>query len=173
MSNGLERVTQIPFHRPVLMIHKNLRLAEVSGEAFTGVLADPKGTLFQTLYARTLHYLLDSAVELRGGERIHSEGEFAWDSKVPLRAIRYSLPEFIDYRDPLWFQKRAPYAHYVIEGSNDGKTWTVLADRSHGPWRGTQTDFIPSATVRRVRFRGSFSNGDPFQVKDVVAFRAE
>ena len=173
MSNGLERVTQLPFHRPVLMIHKNLRLAEVSGEAFTGVLADPKGTLFRTLYARTLHYLLDSAVELRGGESVQSGVEFAWEPSAPLRAVRYSLPEFIDYQDPLWFQKRAPYAHYVIEGSNDGKTWTVLADRTHGPWRGTQTDFLPLANVRRVRFRGSFSNGEPFLVKDIVAFRAE
>ncbi len=178
MSNGLDRVTQVPFHRPVLMIHKNLRLAEVSGEAFTGVLADPQGTLFRTLYARTLHYLLDSAVELRSGERVQpnqsaSGIEFGWESPAPLRAIRYSLPEFIDYQDRLWFQKRAPYAHYVIEGSNDGKTWTMLADRSHGPWRGTQTDFVPPATVRKVRFRGSFSNGQPFRLRDVVAFRAE
>jgi hypothetical protein len=178
MSNGLERVTQVPFHRPVLMIHKNLRLAEVSGEAFTGVLADPQGTLFRTLYARTLHYLLDSAVELRGGERVQpnqsdSGIEFGWESPLPLRAIRYSLPEFIDYQDRLWFQKRAPYAHYVIEGSNDGKTWKVLADRSHGPWRGTQTDFLQQAALRRIRFHGSFSNGQPFLVKDVVVFRAE
>ena len=91
---------------------------------------------------------------------------------VSLGAIRYSLSEFIDYQDRLWFRKRAPYAHYVIEGSNDGKTWTLLADRRNGPWRGTQTDFLPSATVRKVRFRGSFSNGEPFLVKDVVAFRA-
>jgi hypothetical protein len=175
MSSGLERVTQLPFHRPVLMIHKNLRLAEVSGEAFTGVLADPQGTLFRTLYARTLHYLLDSAVELRGGERVqpneHDSGvEFGWATPVALRAIRYSLPDFIDYQNPLWFQKRAPYAHYVIEGSDDGKNWTLLADRTHGPWRGTQTDFLPQAIVRRVRFRGSFSNGQPFRVKEIMAF---
>jgi hypothetical protein len=178
MSNGLERVTQLPFHRPVLMIHKNLRLAEVSGEAFTGVLADPGGTLFRTLYARTLHYLLDSAVELRGGERVQpnerdSGVEFGWASPVPLRAIRYSLPEFIDYQDPLWFRKRAPYAHYVIEGSNDGETWTLLADRRRGPWRGTQTDFLSQAMVRKVRFRGSFSNGEPFRVKEIIGFRTE
>jgi hypothetical protein len=170
MSNGLERVTQVPFHRPVLMIHKNLRLAEVSGEAFTGVLADPRGALFRTLYARTLHYLLDSAIELRAGERIPANG---WEFPLSLRAIRYTLPEFIDYQDRLWFRKRAPYAHYVIEGSNDGESWTVLADRTRGPWRGMQTDFLSSATVRKVRFRGAFSNGEPFRVKDVVAFRAQ
>lgn len=157
------------------MTHKNLRLAEVSGEAFTGVLADPHGTLFRTLYARTLHYLLDSAVDLGGGERVPADAgiEFGWESPLSLRAIRYTLPDFIDYRDRLWFRKRAPYAHYVIEGSSDGASWTVLADRSHGPWRGTQTDFLPPVSVRKMRFRGSFSNGEPFQVKDVVAFRAE
>jgi hypothetical protein len=119
--------------------------------------------------------LLDSAIELRSGERVqpNAGGEFGWESPLSLRAIRYTLPEFIDYQDRLWFQKRAPYAHYVIEGSNDGETWTLLADRTHGPWRGTQTDFLPQAIFRRLRFRGSFSNGEPFQVKDVVAFRAE
>ncbi|HXA05707.1 MAG TPA: hypothetical protein VNY30_12745, partial [Bryobacteraceae bacterium] len=65
------------------------------------------------------------------------------------------------------------FAHYVIEGSNDGKSWTLLADRRNGPWRGTQTDFLPPSTVRKVRFRGSFSNREPFRVRDVVAFRAE
>jgi len=176
MSNGLERVTQISFHRPVLMIHKNLRLAEVSGEAFTGVLADPQGTLFQKLYSRTLHYLLDSAVPLGVGERIQpkeadSGVEFEWPSPVHLRAVRYSLPEFIDYRDPLWFRKPAAYAHLAIEGSEDGRTWSVLADRTDGPWRGTQTDFLPPGAVRKLRFRGSFSNGAKFEVKDVIAFR--
>jgi hypothetical protein len=172
MSNGLERVTQLPFHRPVLMIHKNLRLAEVSGEAFTGVLADPHGALFQTIYARTLHYLLDSALELRGGERVPAVAgvEFGWESPISLRAIRYTLPEFIDYREPLWFRKPAPYAHYVIEGSSDGRTWTLLADRMQGPWRGTQTDFLPPAALRKVRFRGSFSSGGPFGVKEVIVF---
>jgi hypothetical protein len=99
--------------------------------------------------------------------------ELGWDAPVSLRAIRYSLPEFIDYRDRLWFRKRAPYAHYVIEGSEDGKTWGVIADRTRGPWRGMQTDFLPPAPLRKMRFRGNFSNGEPFQVRDVVAFRAE
>src|SRR5262249_38557461 len=176
MSNGLERVTQLPFHRPVLMIHKNLRLAEVSGEAFAGVLADPQGTLFQKLYSRTLHYLLDSAVPLGVGERIQpkeadSGVEFEWPSPVHLRAVRYLLPEFIDYRDPLWFRKPAAYAHFTIEGSEDGRTWSVLADRMDGPWRGTQTDLLPSVAVRNLRFSGRFSNGAKFEVKDVIAFR--
>jgi hypothetical protein len=122
--------------------------------------------------------LLDSAVELGGAERVQpneldSGVEFGWASPVPLRAIRYSLPGFIDYQDQLWFRKRAPYAHYVIEGSNDGETWALLADRRRGPWRGTQTDFLSQAIVRRVRFRGSFSNGEPFRVKEIIGFRAE
>jgi hypothetical protein len=52
---------------------------------------------------------------------------------VPFRAIRYRLPEFIDFADPHWFRKPAPYAHYIIEGSADGRTWALLADQSHGP----------------------------------------
>src|SRR5260370_12122472 len=59
-ESGLERVTQPAFHHLALMIHKNLRLAEVSGECFTNVLADPASGVVPTIYAKTLDYLLDS-----------------------------------------------------------------------------------------------------------------
>jgi hypothetical protein len=176
-ESGLERVTQPAFHHTALMIHKNLRLAEVSGEGFTNVLGAPDGKLFQTIYARTLHYLLDPAVELRNPESVPlrpgGDGmEFGWEAPMRLVAIQYSLPEFIDYKDPAWYRKPAPYAHYKVEGSTDGTSWTVLADRTHGPWRGLQTDFVPRIALRKIRLRGSFSDQEPFQVKDVRVFRA-
>ncbi len=177
-ESGLERVKQPAFHHTALMIHKNLRLAEVSGEGFTNVLADPGGGVFRTIYARTLHYLLDAAAELRDPESVAVEPggadpEFGWNAPAKLAAIRYSLPEFVDYQDPLWFRKPAPYAHYVVEGSSDGETWTVLADRTHGPWRGLQTDFVPQTPLHKIRFRGSFSNRERFQVNNVSVFRVE
>jgi hypothetical protein len=43
-----ERVKQPPFHRAGLSLHKNLRLALVSGDNFTGILADPANTLFRS-----------------------------------------------------------------------------------------------------------------------------
>jgi len=88
-----------------------------------------------------------------------------------LRAIRYRLPEFIDFKDPLWFRKPAPYAHYVVEGSADGRSWSVLADRGHGPWRGLQTDLFPATKLVSVRLRGSCSNGQSFRVEQVRVFR--
>jgi hypothetical protein len=159
------------------MIHKNLRLAEVSGEGFTNVLADPGAEVFRTIYARTLHYLLDAALRLDHPESVEvADGDagpgFSWPAPVKLAAIQYSLPEFVDDRDPLWFRKPAPYAHYVVEGSSDGHAWIVLADRTHGPWRGMQTDFVPQIPLRKIRFRGSFSNHDRFQVLGASVFRA-
>ncbi|MBL8221365.1 MAG: hypothetical protein JNL62_19180, partial [Bryobacterales bacterium] len=90
----------------------------------------------------------------------------------PLRidTLRYELPPFIDETKPQWHLRPAPYAHYVVEGSIDGVTWTVLADRTHGPWRGAKTDTFPSMEMRHLRFRGSFSNGQPFVVRNVAAF---
>jgi len=35
-----ERVKQPPFHRAGISLHKNLRLAVISGENFTGILAE-------------------------------------------------------------------------------------------------------------------------------------
>ncbi len=170
-----ERVKQQAFHRPGLSIHKNLRLAVVSGENFTDILDDPADSLFRTLYRRTVEYL-------RNGTRLEGDGEpasatadaaeFALVAPTAIRALRYRLPPFIDFSDPLWFRKPAPYAHYVVEGSADGKTWSVLADRTHEPWRGLQTDFFPPAHVLRLRLRGSFSNGQPFRVEDVRVFPA-
>ena len=182
MESGLERVTQPAFHRTALMVHKNLRLAVVSGEGFTNLLADPEDTLFQELYSRTPHHLLDSATELRDGDTIEPKRggdgveftwmEFTWNAPVVLRAIRYALPDFIHYEDPRWFRKPAPYAHYVVEGSGDGRTWAVLADCTHGPWRGLQTDFFPEIELRTIRVRGVSSNGETFRLGRVKVFRA-
>lgn len=168
-----ERVKQPPFHRAGLSVHKNLRLAVVSGENFTGILGDPANTLFRSLYARTVRYLLDAAPLEGDGEKARQEGDaqqFVLPEPTTVHAIRYRLPEFLDFTDPFWFRKPAPYAHYVVEGSADGKSWALLADRTHGPWRGLQTDRFPAAQLSKVRLRGRFSNGQPFRVNDVRVF---
>jgi hypothetical protein len=170
-ESGLERVKQAAFHHTALMIHKNLRLAVVSSESFTNRLVDPQSFLFRELYTRTLHHLLDSAVDLRHGEAKEAL-EITWDTPVALTAIQYELPDLIDYRDPLWFRKPAPYAHYVVEGSSDGVNWSVLADRTHGPWRGLQTDFLPRIKLRMMRLRGTLSHGEPLRVTNMQMFRA-
>jgi len=174
-ENFLERVKQPAFHRPGLSVHKNLRLAVISGENFTGILDDPADTLFRSLYARTLHYLLESAPITGDGEALQSSGDgtqFAL-AAATIGAIRYDLPEFIDFSDPLWFRKPWPYAHYVVEGSEDGSTWTVLADRRHGPWRGLQTDRFAPVRLAQVRLSGTLSNGEAFRFNNVRAFRNE
>jgi len=61
----------------------------------------------------------------------------------------------------------------VVEGSADGKAWSVLADRRHGPWRGMQTDYLAPARLSLVRIRGDFSNGQPFRVDNVRVFRGQ
>jgi hypothetical protein len=180
-ENFLERVRQPAFHRVGLSVHKNLRLAVVSGENFTGILDDPANTLFRSLYARTLHYLLDTAPLVGEGQALlvtallpSADGtELALLSPTPIRAVRYKLPEFIDFRDAQWFRKPAPYAHYIVEGSTDGHTWSLLADRRHGPWRGLQTDLFVPINLRRVRFRGAISDGTTFHVDEVRVFPSD
>jgi hypothetical protein len=174
-ESGLDRVNQPAFHHTGLMIHKNLRLAVISSESFTKRLAEP---LFQELYVRTLHYLLDSPVDLRGGEVVEPQHEnnnveFTLNARAKLGAIQYELPDLIDYNDPLWFRKPAPYCHYLVEGSEDGVNWLALADRGHGPWRGLQTDFFSATPLRKIRLRGNLSNGQSFWVKNMKAFRAK
>ncbi len=167
-----ERVKQPPFHRPGLSVHRNLRLAVVSGENFTGILADPADSLFRELYRRTIRYLRAGPILQGDGEPLEAAADqFVAPAPADVLAVRYRLPAFIDFSDPLWFRKPAPYAHYVVEGSADGKTWSLLADRRHGPWRGVQTDFFPSARISHVRLRGAFSDGRPFRVEDVRMFR--
>ena len=90
-----------------------------------------------------------------------------------IEAVRYELPAFINFDDRDWHRGSAPYAHYVVEGSNDAETWFVLADRSHGPWRGVQTDVFKATEVRYVRWRGAFSNGQRFDVRNIEAFEPQ
>jgi hypothetical protein len=173
----LERIKQPPFHRPGLAIHKNLRLALIASESFTERLADPNTSLFRELYERTMRYLLDTP-QLRHGESLGSQQygdtfEFALKRPGSVVAIQYEVPDFIRYEDPLWFRTPAAYAHYVVEGSLDGVNWSLLADRTHGPWRGLQTDYLPEIKLQRIRLRGMESNGADFEVKNLRAFRVE
>ena len=169
-----QRVKQAPFHRPGLSVHKNLALAVVSGENFTGILDDPRNSLFRTLYARTVRYLRELPPLEGEGEPLAAGAgtQFALPAPAAIEAVRYRLPDFIHFSDPLWFRKPAPFAHYVVEGTADGKAWSILADRTHGPWRGLQTDRFPTARISRIRLRGMFSNGEPFGVEDVRVFRS-
>jgi hypothetical protein len=92
---------------------------------------------------------------------------------VRIGALRYELPQFIDFENPQWHLKPAPYAHYVVEGSTDGQHWMLVADRRHGPWRGMKTDIFSPMNLRYLRFDGSFSTGEPFRVRNVQAFTAQ
>ena len=167
-----------PLHRIGLAVHKNLRLALVSGENFPHILHDPGNTLYRDLYRRTVHHLLDSARVVDAGANPvpapqRDSALIALSKPVRIDTLRYDLPEFLDYKDPAWHRKPAPYAHYIIEGSMDGEHWSTLVDRRHGPWRGTQTDFLAPAEVRFLRFDGAFSTGEPFRVRNVQVFPAQ
>jgi hypothetical protein len=173
---GVDAFDPAPLHRVGLAVHKNERLAMVCGENFPNILEGRQHMLFRELYRRTLHYLLDGAT---GGEtnlvppQQRDSTVIRWDRPVRIGALRYELPEFIDFRDPQWHRKPAPYAHYVIEGSADGEHWIPLADRRHGPWRGVKTDFLSPSEVTHLRFVGTFSSGEPFRVGNVQAFPAK
>jgi hypothetical protein len=175
---GIDAFDPTSLHRIGLAVHKNERLAMVCGENFPNILADRRHTLFRELYRRTLRHLLEPPVAIDSGTNMVPAGQrdsavIRWQQAVRIGALRYELPEFIDFRDRSWHRKPAPYAHYVIEGSVDGEQWMTLADRRHGPWRGVKTDFVAPAEVRHVRFVGTFSNGEPFRVRNVQALPAK
>lgn len=174
---GVDAYDPTPFHRVGLAIHRNLRLGLVSGENFPLILNDSRNTLFRELYRRTLHYLLDGARPFDPAANLVSAAQrnatvITWDHPVRLDALRYELPEFVDFSNPDWHRAAQPYAHYVIEGSIDGQHWTTLADRRHGPWRGPQTDTFAATEVRFLRFDGTLSNGQLFRLSNVQAYPA-
>ncbi len=125
-------------------MHKNLRLAVISGENFTGILDDPANTLFRSLLRADCPVSTDAAPNSRA---MASLWRLPRINSLP-RPRRHSgasvttCPRSSISRIRCGFASRAPYAHYVVEGSADGKTWSLLADRRHGPWRGMQTDFF-------------------------------
>lgn len=175
---GVDAYDPTPLYRVGLAVHKNERLAMICGENFPNILKDKDNTLFRDIYRRTLHYLLDNAVSINESENLvpaQQQGStvIEWDRPVRIGALRYELPEFIDFQDPEWHRKPTPYAHYVVEGSADGQHWTLLVDRTHGPWRGLKTDILTPVDVRYLRFSGSFSTGEPFHVARVRAFSAK
>ena len=175
---GIDAYDPTPLHRVGLAIHKNDRLGMICGENFPNILAESRHTLFRELYRRTLHYLLDRAEILDSGSnmvptRQRDSTLIVWERPVRIGALQYELPEFINFRDPQWHRKPAPYAHYLIEGSADGRQWIPLADRRHGPWRGARTDIFAAAEIRHLRFVGTFSNGEPFRVRNVRALPAK
>ncbi len=160
---GVDAHDPTPLHRVGLAIHKNLRLAMVGGENFPNILKDPENALYRDLYRRTFQYLLDGGLRSKAAD---------WraaplDRAGTIEAVRYRLPVAVDYANPEWHRRPAPYAHYVVEGSEDGRVWSMLADRRHGPWRDVQTDFVAPARVRYVRLVGETSSGVPLRAADV------
>lgn len=174
---GIDAYDPTPFHRVGLAVHRNQRLGMVCGENFPNILARPENSLFRELYRRTLHYLLDGAKPLNRENLVpptqRDSTVIAWERPVRIDTLRYELPAFIDFNDPQWHRKPAPFAHYVIEGSIDGQNWIRLADRRHGPWRGIQTDVFAPLELRYLRFDGTFSTGEPFRVRNFEAFPAQ
>jgi N,N-dimethylformamidase beta subunit-like protein len=174
---GIDAYDPTPFHRVGLAVHKNLRLGLVCGENYPNILHASEHTLFRELYRRTLHFLLDGARRVDGERdlappRQRDSNVVEWMQPVRIAGLRYELPAFIDFADPEWHRKAAPYAHYVVESSTDGQHWVKLVDRRHGPWRGMQTDAFPPREVKYLRFDGTFSTGQPFHVSNVQAFEA-
>ncbi|MEZ5353738.1 MAG: DUF6605 domain-containing protein [Bryobacteraceae bacterium] len=173
---GIDAYDPTPLHRIGIAIHRNERLGMICGENFPNILASPDGQLFREIYRRTLRHLLEGAKPADRDNIIAADqrdsARISLGRLTRIDTIRYELPEFIDYDNPLWHRKPAPYAHYVVEGSADGRTWTLLADRRHGPWRGRKTDVFRAIDVRHLRFEGTFSTGEPFRVRNVAAFRA-
>jgi hypothetical protein len=172
---GVDAYDPTPLHRVGLAVHKNERLAMVCGENFPNILHERRNTLFRELYRRTLHHLLDGSRAIDGKMNLIAPEQgastvIAWDQPRRIGAVRYELPQFIDFADPQWHRKPAPYAHYVVEGSMDGERWVALADRRRGPWRGMKTDVFSPVEVRYLRFNGTFSNGEPFYVRNLQAF---
>ncbi len=169
---GIDASDPTPLHRVGLAVHKNLRLAVVCGENFPNMLVSPANTRFRELYRRTLRYLLTAGSALEGPSITPAHGDgslFVLERAEPVSALRYELPEFIDFAEPEWHKKPTPYAHYVVEGSADGRRWFSLADRRHGPWRGVQTDRLAGTAVRYVRFDGTLSDGKPLRVRNLRA----
>jgi hypothetical protein len=172
---GVDAYDPTPLYRVGLAVHRNEHLAMICGENFPNILQGRENTLFRELYRRTLHYLLDGATAVTGEKDVvppqqRDSTVIELDRSVRISTLRYELPAFIDYNASRWYLKAAPYAHYVVEGSLDGQHWTLLADRRHGPWRGTRTDMFPPVELKYLRFDGSFSTGEPFRVRGVQAF---
>lgn len=174
---GVDAQDATPLHRIGIGVHKNERLGMVCGENFPNLLAAPDSTLFRELYRRTLRHLLEGA-KPAGRENVvpaaqRDSNRITLDAPTRIDTLRYELPEFIDYSNPQWHLKAAPYAHYVVEGSADGRNWMLLADRRHGPWRSVKTDTFPAVEVRYLRFEGTISTGEPFRIRNAAGFRAQ
>jgi hypothetical protein len=172
---GVDAYDPTPLYRVGLAVHKNERLAVVSGENFPNILQGQENALFRELYKRTLLYLLyGPSIGTKSTAMAAQQLDatlFAWERPLKIGTLRYELPAFIDFQDPNWHRKPAPYAHYVVEGSIDGEHWALLVDRRHGPWRGMKTDFFSPAEVRYVRFDGNFSNNAPFHIEHLRAYQ--
>lgn len=171
---GIDAYDPTPLHRIAMASHKNLGLMMVCGENYPNIMANPGSTLFRELYRRSVRYLMDRGGNWRSRpDQVPAPQRdktlIALPEPTEIRAVQYELPQFVNFDKQGWHLKAAPYAHYRVEASLDGQTWTTIADRSHGPWRGPQTDLFAPAKVRYLRFDGQFSNGEPFAVRNVSA----
>ncbi|MBI1357746.1 MAG: hypothetical protein GC160_25695 [Acidobacteria bacterium] len=176
-ENDVDANDPTPLYRTGLAVHRNLQLGMLTGENFPNILGDPQYERLRELYGRMLDYLRERSQGIRAARaaapaRAIGASTFAWDAPVRLHGLRYALPVGVDFEQPEWHKKPAPYAHYRVQGSLDGETWFELTDRLHGPWRRQQTDWFEEREVRFVRFDGELSTGEPFSVSGLEGLAA-
>ncbi len=136
-ENGIDAYDPTPLHRTGMAVHRNLQLGLLSGENFPNILGDPQYGRLRELYARMLGYLRSRSQKVRGTRAVRPDVSeptvFKWERPVTLTGLRYELPARIDFEQPEWHKKPAPYAHYTVEGSLDGQTWFELVSAATAP----------------------------------------
>ena len=176
-ENFLERVKQPPFHRARAFRAQEPAAGRGFGREFH---RHPRRSGEHALSARSTR---EPCTTCWTPARCQGEGEplrrRPGDASSPCRRPRRSgrsdtgCPSSSIFRIRSGFASRRRMRTTWWKARQTDETWSLLADRRHGPWRGLQTDFFPPARLSRVRLRGVFSNGRPFHVEDVRVFRGQ
>lgn len=173
MRDEIERIESLDFVKKAISVTK---ASEESGSSNTATAVSRGKTTFGNVALAergTTATAPTNADELIDGNSTRYTGSSGFGYGSWPCTFTLTFPEVYSIRTIkilLWDGDRR-YYRYKLEGSEDGDTWTTLADKTEGRWSSWQTISFDATPLKYIRITGTYNSiNSAFHIVEVEAY---